>query len=185
MIERIVFLPSAPILDPEVATGAAYELDALRAVIDRVLSAAISETEAIQIVGSDQGSQLGQLLLNRLDSGSVAIRAGLDTEPNERTSLIVMGDGSAKRTEKAPGYIDDRATAFDDQVQQIFEQGNLAELAELDQELGKELWVAGIEPWNSVGKWAASTGANWQPQDFHFEDPYGVAYFVASFKIAS
>src|SRR3954462_3212176 len=34
----------------------------------------------------------------------------------ERVAMLVMGDGSAKRTSEAPGYLDDRAADFDTSV---------------------------------------------------------------------
>ena len=184
MIERIVFLPCAHLLDSAVASGAAHELDELRSVIDRVVGAAIKLSNAVTLLGSEAGVEVGEYLVGRITTNVSIKRLRLGStlqEPTSATSLIVMGDGSAKRTEKAPGYIDDRAMSFDSQVQQIFEDSSLDQLANLDPKLGQELWVAGVEPWRTVGSWVEESGSQWKLQEFHFEDPYGVAYFVASF----
>ena len=63
------------------------------------------------------------------------------------TGLLVMADGSARRTLKAPGYLDDRAAPFDAGVEECLASGRLAGLAELDPALAAELLVAGRAAW--------------------------------------
>lgn len=181
VIERIVFLPMPPLLFSAVAGNAASELDELRAVINSALTEAVAETASIAVLGTDEGQEIAEYLLSQVPGGPTGSPTDLADEPADSTVLLVMGDGTAKRTEKAPGYIDDRAAGFDDQIREIFESGELAKLADLDEELGHNLWVAGIEPWRLVGSWITESETSWQLKQFHFEDPYGVAYFVASF----
>ena len=52
--------------------------------------------------------------------------AGELTRPGERAVLLVLGDGSARRGEKAPGYLDERAFAFDDELAGALEKGDAA-----------------------------------------------------------
>lgn len=182
MIERIVFLPMPPILNPNIEGNAAIELDELRAAIDAVISEAVADTDSVAVLGTDEATEIAQYLLSRVTPGVEGLAADLTTEPEDATALLVMGDGTAKRTEKAPGYIDERAESFDRKVREILESAQLADLATLDQELAEELWVAGIAPWKSVGTWIIESETCWQLRQFHFEDPYGVAYFVAGFK---
>ncbi|MBV9290979.1 MAG: hypothetical protein JO222_00910, partial [Frankiales bacterium] len=43
----------------------------------------------------------------------------------DRVAIVAMGDGAACHDEKAPGYVDDRAPAYDDSVHQAFATGDL------------------------------------------------------------
>lgn len=181
MIDRLVFLPQAPILDPKVAQGAASELADLREVIDQILTEAVAATAEVVIFGSEPGIQIGNLLLARTSQTPAVSVSKLGDEPDPATTLIVMGDGSAKRSEKAPGYVDSRAHGFDDDVSDIFERAELKRFTSLDSKLGEELWVSGIEPWHAVGSWVAAKSSEWSLLDFQFSDPYGVGYFVASY----
>ena len=104
----------------------------------------------------------------------------------ERTGLLVMADGSARRSLKAPGYLDARAAPFDAAVQACLESGRLAELAELDPVLAAELLVAGRAAWQvlagAIGAAgdAASGPAAGQSRLHYSDDPFGVWYPVFS-----
>jgi hypothetical protein len=63
------------------------------------------------------------------------------------TALLVMGDGSARRSAAAPGYLDDRAEPFDALVEQALRDGDLAALASLDPDLARDLLAAGRPAW--------------------------------------
>lgn len=181
MIDRLVFLPQAPILDPEVAQGAANELADLREVIDEALTAAVEATDEVEIFGSDPGIRIGNLLLARTSQVIATRVLALGDEPETATTLIIMGDGSAKRSETAPGYVDSRSPYFDGEVSDIFERAELERLAGLDSSLGEELWASGTEPWRALGEWVAASKSEWSLLEFQFSDPYGVGYFVASY----
>jgi hypothetical protein len=64
----------------------------------------------------------------------------------ERVALLVMGDGSARRGEKALGYIDARAFEFDKHVGRALTDGDPQALLQLDANLAVELMVAGPRP---------------------------------------
>jgi hypothetical protein len=104
-----------------------------------------------------------------------------------RTGLLVMADGSARRSLKAPGYLDARAAPFDAGVQACLESGRLAELAELDPILAAELLVAGRAAWQvlagAVGAAGAieAAGSTTGRSRLHYSgDPFGVWYPVFS-----
>lgn len=102
-------------------------------------------------------------------------------ESSERIVLLVMGDGSASRDEKAPGYLDERAKPYDDAVAQALDHADVAALERLDLRLSAELQVAGRAAWQVLAGAAGSTG-------FHgdllaHEAPFGVGYLVASWTI--
>jgi len=102
--------------------------------------------------------------------------AGLAAEA-DRVGLLVMGDGSARRTPASPGYRDERAQAFDTDAARAFETGDVAALAALDVELAHELMVAGRAPWQVLaGAWSDDVP---DPQLLFADAPYGVFYLVA------
>ncbi|HEX8767040.1 MAG TPA: hypothetical protein VF714_01645, partial [Jatrophihabitans sp.] len=101
-----------------------------------------------------------------------------------RTGLLVMADGSARRTLKAPGYLDPRAAPFDAGVQACLESGRLAELADLDPVLAAELLVAGRAAWQvlagGVGAMQGAGGPAGRSRLHYSDDPFGVWYPVFS-----
>ncbi len=100
----------------------------------------------------------------------------------ERLGLLVLGDGSARRTERAPGYLDPRASDFDDEVAAALAGGDGEALSELDVGLGAELLAAGVPAWRAAG--ALLAGDAFDSRLIYRGDPYGVAYFVASWTAA-
>jgi hypothetical protein len=92
--------------------------------------------------------------------------------------LLVVGEGSARRSLKAPGYLDERAEGFDAVVSRGLATADAqGELSTLDDELAYELMASGRAPWQVLaGAAAGSLGA-----ELLYEDaPYGVGYFVAA-----
>jgi hypothetical protein len=67
-----------------------------------------------------------------------------------RLALLVMGDGSARRSAAAPGYLDDRAEPFDATVEQAFRDGDLSALTALDPDLARDLLAAGRPAWQAL-----------------------------------
>lgn len=109
-----------------------------------------------------------------------------------RAALLVLGDGSARRTEKAPGYLDPRAADYDEQALRGL-SGDLDALRTLDPALGAELLVAGRAPWQvlagAAGAAEAGSRAGTAPPGVRAEiryagDPFGVYYVVSSWAIA-
>jgi hypothetical protein len=92
------------------------------------------------------------------------------------SSYLVVGDGTAKRTLKAPGHLDDRAEGFDAAVVAALAAGDPAALGALDAHLAAELWVAGLAAWGA----AASLSGPWQAEVLYADAPYGVGYVVAT-----
>jgi hypothetical protein len=217
--------PHPPMLVPEVAAGAAGELDELRAAC-RAAVAHLEAAEVIAVVGADAttirreppfGGTLAPWGIDRRVGApatdplplSLLIGAWLledrqhrdvryysvaaDAAPGEcealgRTladlgtgvALLVLGDGSACRGEKSPGYDDPRAEGFDAAVADALAKGDTAALRDLDPALAAELLVAGRAPWQVLA------GAVDRPfgttELLHNEAPYGVAYLVASWR---
>jgi len=105
--------------------------------------------------------------------------AGL-AEREPRVGLLVMGDGSARRSLKGPGYLDPRAEPFDAGVAHALGAVDPAALLALDPVLADELLVAGRAPWQVLAGAAQASGSAWRGTVTHEEAPYGVAYLVAT-----
>jgi hypothetical protein len=100
------------------------------------------------------------------------------------TGLLVMGDGSARRSAAAPGYLDDRAEPFDTSVEQALRDGDLAALAALDPDLARDLLAAGRPAWQvlAAALAPADRAAPTRPRTriLYSAAPLGVAYLVAT-----
>jgi hypothetical protein len=100
------------------------------------------------------------------------------------TALLVVGDGSARRSAAAPGYLDDRAEPFDTSVEQALRDGDLAALAALDPDLARDLLAAGRPAWQVLAAALAPADltAPTRPQTriLYSAAPLGVAYLVAT-----
>jgi hypothetical protein len=97
----------------------------------------------------------------------------LDAAP---VALLVMGDGSARRSTSAPGYLDERAADFDADVVAALATGRGDALA-VNSWLAGELLAAGAPAWNATGRLLA--GRSFAAEVLYDEAPFGVGYFVA------
>ncbi|HET6985566.1 MAG TPA: class III extradiol dioxygenase subunit B-like domain-containing protein [Kribbella sp.] len=217
--------PHPPILVPELAFGAAPELDQLRAAclaaIDRLSSASAVVVVGSGVAGTYGGSAGGGFGAYgapdvRIGSGPVVLPLSLsvggwlleqskaaalprtylavppDESPqrcrelgqeiadgNELIGLLVMGDGSARRSDHAPVHLHPRAEIFDTTVATALQYRDLDVLAALDPDLAADLQAAGRAPWQVLAGALASTALT--PDLTYNAAPYGVGYFVASF----
>lgn len=95
-----------------------------------------------------------------------------------RVGLLVMGDGSACRTERAPGHLDPRATGFDAGAARALADADTAALAGLDAALAAGVHAAGRAPWQVLA--GAAGDERFTGELLADEAPYGVGYLVAS-----
>ncbi|MCK8675863.1 class III extradiol dioxygenase subunit B-like domain-containing protein [Streptomyces lichenis] len=233
MLVAAAVCPCPPLLVPEVAAGAAPELDAARtACSDALAVLAASRPDLLVAVGPDEGAATvpypagsvgdfrgyGVDLAVRLGTGaptdrplpgSLAVgawllsRTGWADAPVEglavgdrlapeacaeagrelagraaRVALLVLGDGSACRTVKAPGYLDERAAGFDECCARALGTADTAALAALEPQLARELKAAGRAPWQVLA--GAARGAGLDGRLLYEDAPYGVGYFTAT-----
>ncbi len=202
--------PHPPLVVPEVASGAAHELDDLRAACAIAIARLMApRPDQILIVGSGpepSGAELGlpDLPLSRavgwwlLDRFGVTVsRLAGETVPPKaplrecrtlgrdlaatagRVALLVMGDGSARRGQKAPGYDDVRARPFDEVAAEALAAVDTRALLDIDPVLADDLWCAGRAPWQVLAAAAEADGRSWSGELLYEAAPYGVAYFVA------
>jgi hypothetical protein len=220
VVSAIAFCPSPPLLVPELAAGAAGELDPLRAAcreaVRRLLAAGPDEvvvigtgpelrwfppgtrgtlagygvpvTAALPGGAATDGPlplplTLGAWLLAGVPVPCSGLAVAAHTDPASLAdalhgrALLVMGDGSARRSEQAPGYVDPRATPFDATVAGALAGGDAAALRALDTGLGADLLAAGVPGWRVAGH--AATGP-FEAELLYDAAPYGVGYFVAT-----
>jgi hypothetical protein len=97
--------------------------------------------------------------------------------------LLVVANGSATRTEKAPGHFDDRAAAFDAAIGAALAAGDLAALAAIDLDLADALWAL---PDADVLRGLAERVPVPDHAQVDYDDaPYGVQYWVVRWQCGS
>ncbi|WP_052851394.1 hypothetical protein [Streptomyces avicenniae] len=237
MLVAAAVCPCPPLLVPEVAGGAAPEMDAARAACaDAIGVLAAARPDRLAVVGPAGPGQQGAFpagtrgslrgfgvdvevtlgdapgadgeqslpasltlaawLLARTGWHAAPVTAlGLDealaqdrcadagrdlAAGPERVALLVMGDGSACRSAKAPGAYDERAAGFDADAARALGAADTVALAAIDQAVAEELRASGRSGWQLLAGAAAGTGL--AGRLLHDEAPYGVGYFVASWS---
>ena len=129
----------------------------------------------------DEGGYTGPRLLQSVhqdEPAAVCLRLGvrLRTLAN-RVGLLVMADGSACRSLRAPGYLDPRAAGFDAAIAAAVRGGDLGPLRTMDQGLARELRMAGRAGWQVL---AGALAGGAPSTEVRYEgDPFGVFYLVA------
>ncbi|MGW1915477.1 class III extradiol dioxygenase subunit B-like domain-containing protein [Streptomyces sp. NPDC002076] len=237
MLVAAAVCPCPPLIVPEVAAGAAHEMDAARAACADALGVlAASRPDLLVVVGpaeqSGRGSfpqgtpgsfrgfgvdvevrlgpaeeavserelppslAVGAWLLERTgwaDAPIEGLGVGEPLAPERcveagreigaragRVALLVMGDASACRTVKAPGYLDERAAPFDAEVARALGAADVAAVQALDAELAHELKASGRAPWQVLA--GAAEGADLSGALLYEDAPYGVGYVVATWS---
>ncbi|WP_207568276.1 hypothetical protein [Nocardioides sp. PD653-B2] len=119
-----------------------------------------------------EGQAPGPLRASTTDDPVVEVQGAPATSLETTTaSYLVVGNGSACRTEKAPGFLDDRAAAFDDALRSALVAGDVSGV---DLALGREL-LASLDGISRLGEILAP-GAE---VTIDYDDaPLGVQYWV-------
>ena len=218
--------PHPPLLVPEVASGAAPDLDDLRAACLTAIDQ-LSTASSVLVVGAAAASAaypaaaggsfgpygapgvrigtgdpvlplslaVGGWLVEQTKAAQLPrayLAVPVDATPaecrqlgqeiadgNDRIGLLVMGDGSARRSEHSPVHLHPRAEIFDTTVATALQHRDLDVLNALDPDLAAELQAAGRAPWQVL---AGALRATTLTGDLTYHaSPYGVGYFVASF----
>jgi hypothetical protein len=95
----------------------------------------------------------------------------------DATAILVMGDGSARRSPAAPGHFDERAAPFDLAAEQALRDGDMAAVAAFDAALARDLMATGRAAWQVL---AGALGERRQAGEILYADaPLGVGYLVA------
>lgn len=109
-----------------------------------------------------------------------------------RLALLAVGDGTARRSLSAPGYLDERAEPFDAEVERALRDGDLPALAALPPVMSAELMATHRAPLQVLAGALSGvpasdrSGASVPPVPRRRADilysaaPFGVAYLVAA-----
>ncbi|MFI6325832.1 hypothetical protein ACIBG8_50530 [Nonomuraea sp. NPDC050556] len=108
----------------------------------------------------------------------LALGAGLVAD--RRVAMLVMGDGSACLTEKAPGYLDEAAQPYNDLIARALGGADPQALAGLDPVEAAGLWVGGRAALQVLA--GAAAERPFTGRLLADVAPYGVGYFVATWS---
>jgi hypothetical protein len=94
--------------------------------------------------------------------------------------LLAMGDGSARRSRRAPGQLDERAAGFDAEAERALRRGDLDALLAISPALARELLAGGRPVWQVLAGAMRPAGPAVPAAEILYADaPFGVAYTVA------
>jgi hypothetical protein len=129
----------------------------------------------------DEGGYRGPRVLRSVSHDAPAaacLRLGADLSClGDRVGLLVMADGSACRSLRAPGHLDSRAAAFDAALERAGRGGDLGPLRAMDQGLARELLATARSGWQVLA--GAMPGRAPATEILYADDPFGVFYLVA------
>ena len=129
----------------------------------------------------DQAGYTGPRLLQAVaedESPARCASLGESVGVGGRVGLLVMGDGSARRSVRAPGHFDERAAGFDAETERALREGDLPALLAIDPVLAGELMASGRAAWQVMAE-AMIAQAPVAGDVLYSDDPFGVAYVVA------
>ncbi len=172
-MRRIVVVPSTLALLPEYAGIEDPIADLRRAVTDAV---AWLPPGPVSILTSDSSPAA-----RRIATALLGDRSDLPQDP-DLTGMLVVANGTATRTEKAPGHLDERAAGFDEALRRGLATGDLAALKATDVVLGAELWAPDAAAFVGL---AETAGAVSGVQVDYDDAPYGVQYWVVRWTCPS
>jgi hypothetical protein len=173
-VTRVVLVPGVLALLPEYA-GIEDPVAELRAAC---LAAVDWLGEEVEVLADPQGKRVAESLL---DAAEVTRQAPARL-PSPTGGLLVVGNGSARRSEKAPGHLDPRSAAFDAGLRAwLGGSGSLDAGLDLglDLELGAEL-LASLEGLRLMAERLGSWG---EPRVDYDDDPFGVQYWVMRWEV--
>jgi hypothetical protein len=233
MLVTAAVLPHPPLLVPEVASGAAGELDELRAACHKAVDSVVaSDVDRLVVVGGAKrrasfgpgargslsgfgvpvevavpgapptggpvlplSATIGCWLLSHshpacpvvveVVAGSASPRdadaLGVELAASAaRVGLLVMGDGAATLSPKAPGYVVDGADQWRRDVDQMLGSAVVEAVAALSTDDADRFAAGGRAPWQVLA--GAARGSTWRGTLLAAEAPYGVGYTVATWQ---
>lgn len=172
-------MPSAPALLPAYA-GLTDPLAEMRAAAVAAVGW-LAQSGPVRVLGDDLGQRVGAHLLGV--AGAV--------EETHAGNVLVVADGSARRGERAPGHLDERAAGFDEVIGDALRRGDPGPLAVLDEDLGAQLLAGGVPALRALGSLVldhltqeTDTGElRVHAQVDYDADPFGVQYWVVRWQI--
>ena len=184
--EHVVVVPSTIALLPAYA-GLEDPLPELRAAVRSAVGWLVERhPDAVRLLTADPrpedlargvevsaGARVGRHLLDL---------AGFEGRlPDEARGLLVVANGTARRSEKAPGHLDERSFPYDTAIDEALRAGSPAALRDLDAALGRELWAFDVPVLQALGELEGA----FEAEVDHAGDPFGVQYWVVRWRCVS
>lgn len=171
---RVVLVPGVLALLPEYA-GLEDPVAALRAACVsavRWLCDDGAAFEAVEVVADAQGERVARALLAAIGaSASSPASAG---PAAGGAAYLVVGNGSARRSDQAPGHLDGRAADFDAALGAALRGPDLRALAAVDRSLAQELWASV----DGIARLADLLTPGHRAEVDYDDAPFGVQYWV-------
>jgi hypothetical protein len=196
-VRRVVVVPGAPALLPSYA-GLVDPLAEVRATAVAAvgwLVEAVPNDGAVVVVGApadpanaargvaeSKAARVARVLLESAGFTAPVTESDTGAVPPEARALLVVADGSARRGEKAPGHLDERASGFDAAVDSALRHGDPAALRALDPQLGADLLAAGVPALRALGHAVERVD---RAEVDYAGDPFGVHYWVVRWTCGS
>ena len=169
---KVVLIPGVLALLPEHAS-----LEDPVAELRAAVSTAVGRLgQNVEIIATEQGSAVAEAALAATESPAPADPSAPAGSGVER-SVLVVANGTTCRTEKAPGFLDERAEAYDAALRQALTDDPAA-LSDLDPALAAELW-ADVAALPHLGDLVGHA----RPEVLYDDAPYGVQYWVMCWDV--
>jgi len=156
---RVVVVPATLALLPEY-TSIEDPIADLRAAVHDAVAWLLEDSPAQMSASTAYGSRIGAHLLG-------------DRLATDGPALLVVANGTATRSEKAPGHFDDRAASFDAAISKALHDGDTGAIARLDLNQADDLWAP-----DAVALTALANLHVREVSVDYDDDPYGVQYWV-------
>ena len=183
----IALLPAYESIDDPVADLRAACREAVAPLVERnplrvaVVAAGARPDNVERGVTAGAGERVAAQLLDETGyAGEVTALGDIEME-NADVPVLVVANGSARRSEKAPGHLDGRAAAFDERIDTALRSADGVVLQELDAALAEDLWCHDAPPLHTLGRLLEQR----RPSELEVAydgDPYGVRYWVVTWR---
>lgn len=165
---RVVVVPSTLALLPAYASLEDPVAD-LRKAVTEAVSWLVEDGQARVAQASPAAHRIGQQLLG--------------DDEGRGPGMLVVANGAATRTERAPGHFDERAESFDAAIGAALRNGEPGSLVDIDLDLADELWAM---PDAGLLRWLPSQVDSVTHAQVDYDDaPFGVQYWVVRWQCGS
>ena len=188
-VEHVVVVPSTLCLLPEYA-GLEDPVPDLRAAASAAVSWLVQRhPDEVAVLSGDVRADDAERGVTEPAGARIAAHLMRAAGFRGRTSanapgLLVVANGSARRSDKAPGHVDERALPFDESVEKALRAGDAAALCGLDAALGADLWAFDTPVLARLGELVREAEVVASEVDYA-DDPYGVQYWVVRWTCGS
>jgi len=177
---RVVIVPGTLALLPAYAS-IEDPIPELRKTVDEAIAWLLEDGRATVLAASPAARRIADHLLEHGGRAASASERSAETRSSDAgPGLLVVANGSATRTEKAPGHFDDRAAVFDAAISDALRGGEPAALADIDLDLADELWA--LPDADVLRALADRVPSVTEAHVDYDDDPFGVQYWVVRWQ---